>query len=234
MSFDHPHRGPIGQAWRLHLNSKSDFYSGTVVVDARDAEVDEGWFRVVRLGDSTLASVPANSPHVDSITQSTFDLTDVGNLAQIIGAPDIVRGPAELLYFDASQAIVESDRKITELPSTHTSVQTIIEACDHEESDESGLSDVDSPIFAVMDGDLVVAACGWSTWPGDVAHFSVLTRPSHRSLGLGLAVTRAAISHAVAAGLLPQWRAKSSNAGSLALARRAGFEHVGRQLSVHA
>ncbi|MER6126616.1 GNAT family N-acetyltransferase [Streptomyces sp. NPDC001795] len=55
----------------------------------------------------------------------------------------------------------------------------------------------------------VVAAAGYRAWPRRTAHIGVLTAPEGRGRGLARVTGSAAVAHAFAAGLLPQWRAPS-------------------------
>lgn len=75
----------------------------------------------------------------------------------------------------------------------------------------------------------VIAAAGWCRWPTGVAHLSVLTVPDQRGRGVARAVAGAAVADALAAGLLPQWRARPLASRRVALA--LGFRELGSQLS---
>lgn len=99
-----------------------------------------------------------------------------------------------------------------------------------EDADESGIEDVTSPVFVVRDGAAVVAAAGYRAWPGATAHISVLTDQRLRGRGLAGRVASAAVAHARADGLLPQWRARRE--ASRKVARALGFRALGQQLSL--
>jgi RimJ/RimL family protein N-acetyltransferase len=85
-------------------------------------------------------------------------------------------------------------------------------------------------VHAVVRGGQVVAAAGYTTWPGRVAHLSVLTDPAHRGQGLAAQAGSAAAADALSAGLLAQWRARVP--ASIAVAARLGFVTCGSQLSI--
>ncbi|MFE0653731.1 GNAT family N-acetyltransferase [Streptomyces sp. NPDC059534] len=53
-----------------------------------------------------------------------------------------------------------------------------------------------------------VAGAGYRNWPRRTAHISVLTAPEARGRGLARITASAAVAHALAAGLVPQWRAR--------------------------
>ncbi|MFF4728857.1 GNAT family N-acetyltransferase [Streptomyces mirabilis] len=76
----------------------------------------------------------------------------------------------------------------------------------------------------------------WSPLPGigpgrvGTAHIGVLTAPGARGRGLARVTGSATVAHALAAGLLPQWRARPP--ASRRVAAVLGFEELGSQLSV--
>ena len=80
----------------------------------------------------------------------------------------------------------------------------------------------------VLDGDRAVAAAGYLTWPGGVAHLSVLTDPACRGRGLAKLAGSLATADALACGLLPQWRARVP--ASIRVAASLGFVSCGSQL----
>lgn len=75
----------------------------------------------------------------------------------------------------------------------------------------------------------VLAAAGYRHWPAATAHFSVLTAPAARGRGLARVAASAAVTHALVAGRLPQWRARVP--ASRRVAQSLGFEELGVQIS---
>jgi predicted GNAT family acetyltransferase len=57
----------------------------------------------------------------------------------------------------------------------------------------------------------------------------VLVDPAFRGRGLGTAVAARAAGQALEAGLVPQWRARSTILASRRIARTLGFVELGRQ-----
>ncbi|MFB8352242.1 GNAT family N-acetyltransferase [Streptomyces niveus] len=126
------------------------------------------------------------------------------------------------------------------------------------DADESGLDEITSPAFLLREAagartggegvgagagagegagawagggaGEVVAAAGYVTWPRSVAHVCVLVAPHRRGRRLAGIVASAAVSHALDAGLLPQWRARPYPSRRVAAA--LGFRELGAQLSV--
>lgn len=77
------------------------------------------------------------------------------------------------------------------------------------------------------------AAAGFVVWADVLAHLGVLTASDQRRKGQGTVAAGLAVNAALAAGLLPQWRARADNEASQQLARRLGFQPLGSQTTVH-
>ncbi|MFI7405497.1 GNAT family N-acetyltransferase [Streptomyces sp. NPDC049541] len=67
-------------------------------------------------------------------------------------------------------------------------------------------------------------------WPGRTVHISAPTAPPARGRGFGRATGSATVAHALAAGLLPRWRARRT--ASRRVAAALGFAELGAQLSI--
>lgn len=108
-------------------------------------------------------------------------------------------------------------------------------ACPASERDESGILQITSAPWVWREPGhapgqpAVAAACGYQVWDGGLAQFSVLVHPDRRGRGLGRAVAAAAVRAAVAEGLIPQWRARSSLLASRRIAETLGFTELGWQ-----
>lgn len=91
------------------------------------------------------------------------------------------------------------------------------------------MDEVTSSVFAIrVDGE-VVAASGYRLWPRGTAHLSVLSAPGWRGQGLCRVAASHAVTYALAAGLVPQWRARPVEFRRVAAA--LGFRELGAQLS---
>ena len=96
--------------------------------------------------------------------------------------------------------------------------------------DESGVAGLQRAAVIREDG-RIVAAAGWAPWPARTAHLCVLTVPGVRGRGLATQVAAAATADALAAGMLPQWRARVG--ASQRVAAKLGYRVLGEQLSLH-
>jgi hypothetical protein len=82
------------------------------------------------------------------------------------------------------------------------------------------------------DPPLPLAGAGYDIWEGILAHMGALTAPDERRRGRASYAVSVAVEEAMAAGLIPQWRARTDNVGSQRTAVRAGFVRAGTQTSV--
>jgi hypothetical protein len=95
---------------------------------------------------------------------------------------------------------------------------------------ESGIIEFTSPAFAAREHGTIVSAAGYHDWPEQFAHLSALTLATARGRGLARSVASAAVTHAIAHGKLPQWRARPETSGLVA--RALGFRQLGFQVSI--
>ncbi|MGW3512893.1 GNAT family N-acetyltransferase [Streptomyces sp. NPDC000994] len=142
-----------------------------------------------------------------------------------------VLGPAVLSYVSPEDfRPVAASSTVEQLPGHHPALRSLEKIAGHEDTAEASLDEITSPAFVVREHGKVVAAAGYEAWPRRTAHISVLTAPAVRGRGLARATGSAAVTHALAAGLLPQWRARPR--ASRRVAAALGFEELGAQLSI--
>ncbi|NUV98292.1 GNAT family N-acetyltransferase [Streptomyces sp. CAI 127] len=207
----------------------------TVLVAPGLALAPPSWVGVVTVGDGALITAPTDLAADASRTAltglTTAALTDPATVARRLPVADTL-GPAALGYLapDALRPIGRTTAATARLSPEHVALRALLAEVGPSDAGESGLGDVTSPVFVVRVGTEVLAAAGYEPWPRDTAHLCVLTAPHARGRGLARQVAHAATAHALAAGLLPQWRARPP--ASRRVARALGYREVGRQLSV--
>jgi GNAT superfamily N-acetyltransferase len=224
----------IRQGWRAELGAPAAFLGSGRHVHLRteDDPARAGWVGVVTLGDATCVSLPATAPawlYDLRRRDQDADLTEPAVVATVIGPVEQFVGPATLAFLDPTAVRAQDRRQMEFIPAGHDSVRRLAAACGPQDTEESGLLAVDSPVVVCQAAGRVVAASGYRVWHGRLAHLSVLVDPAHRGRGLGTAVAAGAVNHALAAGLVPQWRARSTLLASRRIARSLGFEELGRQ-----
>ncbi|MGW6586209.1 GNAT family N-acetyltransferase [Streptomyces globisporus] len=207
----------------------------TVLVSPDSALAPPSWVGVVTVGDAALITAPtdraADSVRAALTGLSAAALTDPATVVRLLPVADTL-GPAVLGYLaqDALRPVGRTAAPTTCLAAEHAALRALLAEAGPSDAGESGLADVTSPVFVVRNGTEVLAAAGYEHWPRDTAHLCVLTAPDARGRGLARQVAHAATEHALAAGLLPQWRARPH--ASRRVARALGYREAGRQLSV--
>ncbi|WP_371650354.1 GNAT family N-acetyltransferase [Streptomyces mirabilis] len=143
-----------------------------------------------------------------------------------------VLGPAALAYVspEAFRPVEAGASTVEQLPASHPELRLLERVAGREDAGEAALDEITSPVFVVREHGQVVAAAGYRAWSSRTAHIGVLTAPGARGRGLARVTGSATVAHALAAGLLPQWRARPP--ASRRVAAVLGFEELGSQLSV--
>ncbi|MFJ1735256.1 GNAT family N-acetyltransferase [Streptomyces sp. NPDC088254] len=203
-----------------------------IVHSPRSRLCPPGWAGIVRLEDGAIVTGP-DEPRTGLLRQALAG-TPVDALVRADAAT--ARLPVVDMLGPAALAYLPGDRfrpvaaQVAALPADHDDIRALMAAAGPDDSAESGLADVDSPVFVLRDGPDVVAAAGYASWPEATAHVCVLTVPGRRGRGLARRTASSAVGHALDAGLLPQWRARSE--ASRKVAGALGFRELGAQLSV--
>ena len=224
------------EGWRRELRAPAAFRHPGRHLHVRP-EPDADWggrVGVVTLGDATCVSLPAGAParlRDAAVEDLDADLTDPAVAAAAFGPFARVAGPAILAFLDPAAATVAAGHRpgVPSVPAGHDDVRRLAATCGREDADESGILAVDSPVAVWRAGGRVVAASGYQVWHARLAHLSVLVDPAHRARGLGATVAAGAVTWSLAAGLVPQWRARTTLTASRHIAHTLGFEDLGRQ-----
>ncbi|MFI8326756.1 GNAT family N-acetyltransferase [Streptomyces sp. NPDC085529] len=206
-----------------------------VVVSPTSGLCPAGWVGAVALGDAALVTAP--DAHTATVVRDALADLSVEALVDGVSVRAVLPvaatlGPAALAYLspgrfrpaDAGAPAVER------LPAGHAELGRLEESAGDEDAGEAALDEITSPAFVIRRQGRVVAAAGYRAWPSRTAHLSVLTAPAERGRGLARVAGSAAVAHALAAGLLPQWRARTP--ASRRVAASLGFVELGSQLSM--
>jgi GNAT superfamily N-acetyltransferase len=206
-----------------------------VVVSPESGMCPPGWFGAVALGGSAIVTAPGDSAAAivrDALrglpVEAVADATSVRAVLPV----SRVLGPAVLSYLSPERfrPVHAGLLTVEQLPADDRELRRLEEAAGPEDASEAGLDEITSPAFVVREHGQVIAAAGYRTWPCRTAHVSVLTAPQVRGRGLARATGSATVAHALAAGLLPQWRARRP--ASRRVAAALGFAELGAQLSI--
>ncbi|MEV6840453.1 GNAT family N-acetyltransferase [Streptomyces sp. NPDC051133] len=210
----------------------------SVVVSPASGLCPAGWVGVVSLCGAALVTAPTKRAADlvrDALATLPQDaLTDADAVRAALPVARVL-GPAALSYTssDLFRPAAPGVLPVHRLPGGHSALRRLEEAAGADDTDEAALDDITSPAFVIRAGDAggpVIAAAGYRSWPGRAAHLSVLTDPALRGRGLARVTASAAVTHALTAGLLPQWRARLP--ASRRVAAALGFRELGAQLSI--
>lgn len=226
----------VSRAWRGLAGEDTPEHGSCVVIARREGSgiAPAGWVGIVSIDRDTIVSVPGQlHAVVEHRLGGRLDpsLTQLENVARILGPPDDVLGPAALMY--AERLRTPPAAEVTLGSIDEAARAELMTACDPAEIDESGIASrsLTGLVAAYLDG-RAVAAAGYASWPGGLGHIGVLSAPRFRGRGIGTTVAHAAAAEAIDAGLIPQWRAARENVASIRTGQRVGFVEVGRQVSV--
>lgn len=189
---------------------------GTVwVVENPDSRIcPPGWAGIVRLAGAVLATAPTAVQA--ELLRRTTDPDALPVLDQL--------GPAQLAYTaDPPQETGTAEW------AGETDLSELIAAVPPDEAEESGVAGLHRAAVVRANG-RIVAAAGWAPWPARTAHLCVLTAARVRGRGLATRAAAAATTDALAAGMLPQWRARIG--ASQRVAAKLGYRVLGEQLSL--
>ncbi|MEE1931207.1 GNAT family N-acetyltransferase [Streptomyces sp. TRM 70351] len=209
---------------------------GVHVVVSPDSELcPTGWLGVVALGESAIATVPTESAAErvrGALARLSVEAVVDGTSIQTVLPVARALGPAALSYVSpVGFRPVESGALLAEqLPASHPDLRRLEKTAGEGDAGEAALDEITSPAFVVREHGQVVAAAGYRAWPSRTAHIGVLTAPTARGRGMARVTGSATVTHALAAGLLPQWRARPP--ASRRVAAALGFEELGFQLSI--
>ncbi|MDD9153946.1 GNAT family N-acetyltransferase [Plantibacter flavus] len=224
----------VRRLWQGLASPTARFSAGrvAVVVNAGSMACPPGWIGVVEIDGSALAIVP------DEDTARRLAIEDesprsVGTVEFLRSRVQVaeVLGPATLDYLLPGRFRPADEIDVVASKASDPAIESLLSKVGDDEASESGIFGITSPLFSVREHGRVLAVAGYRSWPLGVAHVTALTAPEARGTGLATRLASTAVEHALAAGLLPQWRAADTNPGSRAVARKLGFSAIGRQLS---
>jgi hypothetical protein len=229
----------VRRVWRDLAGAPTAFQRPGCTIAAGESSDEATRVSVVQLGGATAVVVPPTLiGHFNDLiaSQPGCDLTDPASVVELVGPVARFLGPASLAYADGGCFQPRSTRATVMLPAGHDAVLELASACGPQDTDESAIARVTSPVSVIKRDGKVVGACGYEVWSVALAHIGVLTHPQWRGKGLATSVASSSVAsssvaHALQAGLIPQWRARCTLTTSRRIASSLGFVELGRQLS---
>jgi ribosomal protein S18 acetylase RimI-like enzyme len=192
---------------------------------------------LLRRGDAVVLSVPA--AFADLLREAVrglraAEVAEASFLTRALAsAAGEVIGPTYLGYADGSSFVARGSDRVRLLgPADLPALERLREAVAREEWERGNLDPARPPIWGILESDSLLAAAGYETLLGSVAHLGVVTHPRHRGEGLGRAVASAAAERALERELILQWQTSEENRPALRIAERLGFERYASSLTV--
>lgn len=186
-------------------------------------------------GGAPLISLPVDTINVLAALAQSWSVSDVGDaallerlLAPLCPRPvDKVIGPAFIGY-GSPESLDLRDAQFARPFDSPVAFRKLQAACDEEEWEHGGSDPHPERTFGVVDqANELVALSGYEVWNESIAHISIVTHPLYRGRSLGRAAVALAAQHALAAGLVPQYRTLRRNTPSMSIAKRLGFLEYG-------
>jgi RimJ/RimL family protein N-acetyltransferase len=227
--------------WTAHLGFDPDRANGVLVARPEGTLSRYAGVYVFRHGYSCIVSPPpAWRPILrEALAGRTPDEAfDVAALTAALGdAAGLVVGPAFIGCADAEDfrpaPPPRNDLRTRLLePRDRPALEALAAACPPIEWEHSAIEYDRAPIFGAFEGDVLVAAASYEAWGDRLRAVGFITHPSRRHRGYGLAVGSAATAHGIAGGYVMIWQTLESNAPSMAVAKRLGYQPYARTIAI--
>lgn len=150
------------------------------------------------------------------------------------GRVETVIGPAAIRYADRGtlRPLPPDDSTRLLTLDDADALAALRRACWPVEWEHGGSELGNHPVAGAFAGGVLAAVAGYEVWGETIAHIAVATHPAFRGRGLGAAAVSRIATEALERGLLAQYRTLETNAPSLAIADRLGFQPYARSLAV--
>lgn len=224
--------------WTGHFGcSAADFARETPVVISHGGELADyrGIFAFFREA-APVISVPADRRESLSVffaEQPEGALASPMRFAACVqGLSGEVIGPAFVGYAgEATLQHMEGEARLL-VPGDDRAAGELESACASIDWEHGGSLVGEQPTAGVFVGDRLVALAGYEIWGGSIAHIAVVTSPEFRGRGYARSAVSQIARHALAVGLVPQYRTLMSNTASMCVADALGFRFFGASVVV--
>jgi RimJ/RimL family protein N-acetyltransferase len=190
---------------------------------------------IVGTSSATIVSLPQGGTHAFEDAGLSLEQMQSSPRRYVASCASIqsleVRGPALLAYWPPSSPPPAPREQTSRLGVDGLASLTSLRDIAPTDWEEAGIGP-HSRVFGLRLEDRLVAVAGYEPWSDQIAQLQVFCHPGYRRRGLAAEPLKAAISHALADKLLPQYRARDGNAASVALAKRVGFVEYGWMATV--
>jgi GNAT superfamily N-acetyltransferase len=212
--------------------------SGPLVVPHSPELADYSGFYLLTFGAAPVVSLPPpllESHGARAAAAARDGLGDEARWRAVFGGMvEAVIGPAAIRYADRETLRPLPPDPDTRLLTPHDAevFAALRRAFTDSEWEDGGSELGEHPVAGAFADRVLASIAGYEVWGEAIAHVSVVTHPAFRRRGLGAAAVSRIAAEALRRGLLAQYRALETNAPSLAIADRLGFQPYARSLAV--
>ena len=211
-----------------------DFNTGGVAIVERSESDGSEYVHLFRRGQrvqincsaslvSTVQNAAGSQP-LDAVFSLPF-------LRQVLsGRIERLVGPAYLGYRDTPLMLEDPGTRLL-VPGDAGALEGLRREVTVQDWEYGGLA-LEQPIAGSFGGRALISAAGYNVWGDRLAHIGVLTRPHARGSGHGRKCVSAIADHAIAHGLIPQYRTLYDNKGAMAIAHALAFEEYGATIYI--
>ncbi|MBF6600821.1 MAG: GNAT family N-acetyltransferase [Dehalococcoidia bacterium] len=223
--------------WTAQLGFDPDLANGVLVARPEGTLRQYAGVYAFRHGYSCIVSPPAayRAPLAEALRgRSPDEAFDVAVLTAPLGdAAGAAIGPAWIGVADAQDATLHVPAHVRLLDARDRPALEALAAAVGPLDWEHGAIELDrAPIFGVFEEGALVAAASYEAWGDGVRAVGFVTDPRWRRRGRGAAAATAATAQGLADGAVMLWQTLETNAASLAVARRLGFQPYARTIAV--
>lgn len=225
----------ITSYWRKHLGLLEGvrLFERPFRITNHGGELEgyEGVFALFGEGGATLSLPPGRSSEVERyVADEAQGAAEYANSLHDVAGVRVI-GPALVSYAESVPAPTHDVRHLDSGDSGM--LARLRESCDELEWEHGGISEHTLAMCGVVvAGDELAALASYEVWGATLAHISIITHPIHRGLGYGRSAVAGMAKHALAHGLIPQYRTLVSNAASCKIAESLGFEPYATSVAV--
>ncbi len=194
-----------------------------------------GIYVLSRKGSVSLSAPEALCAKLSEYLSSAKDAVTTSSILGILPRLGTTIGPAFIGYRDTAVSVSTVSHTHVEIPFDDARVAKFRERVSAAEWDEAGICEHQERIFAILDGDKIVALGGYERFErsdSPIGHMSVIVDSCARHRGYAKAVVSNLVTEILARGLIPQYRALCSNTGSIRVAESLGFVFFADQCAV--
>ena len=197
------------------------------------------WRGVYALGFEKAVCVFTPADLLDAVTDGVADqdadtVLEAAHWQTLLGGRvRVAFGPVVHHYRDdrGGLDVVAAGRRIN--PRDAEAFAALRGAVPPEEWSAAGFTAPPAMLFAIFDGDRIVAAANLTAGPDAATDVGIVVHPDERGKGFAVQVAALAARQALLMHGIARFRALATSSSTMAIAQKLGFEEYGRNLAVY-